>query len=686
MPRVQGPASPRSTGLRDRLREFADVGGEPRFFAAAALVGLLTGTAAIGFAALIGLVQRVAIGAPDLALYLVPELPSWRVLLVPTVGGLLVGIVTHTLASEAQGHGVPAVMEAVALRGGRMRRRIAFVKALTSALTIGTGGSVGREGPIVQIGAGVGSAIGQALTLPADRLRTLTAAGAAGGIAAAFNAPIAGAFFALEVIARNFAAPTFAPVVLCAVFATMVSRLWFGAAPAFVVPPLIVGATWETALALPLGLVCSLIAVVFMSTLEALEAVFERLPFPRVAKPALGGLLVGGLILVRPELYGIGHETMDAALASSIPWTTLALLLCLKPLATSLTLSSGGSGGVFLPSLYLGALVGGLFGLAVPHLLPAAQTSSGAWALVGMAGVLSATSFAPVTGALLAFELTHDYALILPILATTAVSTLMTRALRRDSIYTRKLSERGIDLDQRDDLALRGVRVGDVMQAAPPAVTADAPLDVVLARFLDSNLGAVFVTSPDGHLLGQVSIHDVKTALADPTALGGIVVAGDVSERTLSTGVDDNVADALEHFSRDGRDVSAVIDAEGLLVGALSLRSVMDVFAREALRGDYVGVGLASGGDGTRGREALRLSAGAAVRTYRVPDAWVGRSLRELDVRSRWRVSVIALRRGGIDAGVDPGSAFASGEQIVVMGVERDLDRFATGVEAHPAA
>ncbi len=670
--------------MRARLRELADVGGEPRFFAAAALVGLLTGAAAIGFAVSIGWVQRVAIGAPDLALYLVPELPAWRVLLAPALGGLLVGVVIRTLAREAEGHGVPAVMEAVALRGGRMRRRIAFVKALASALTIGSGGSVGREGPIVQIGAGIGSAIGQALLLPADRLRTLTAAGAAGGIAAAFNAPIAGAFFALEVIARNFAAPTFAPVVLCAVFATMVSRLWFGPAPAFVVPPLIVGGAWETALALPLGLACSLVAVVFMTTLEGMEAVFRRLPLPQILKPALGGLLVGGLILIRPELYGIGHETMDAALASSLPFATLALLLCLKPLATSFTLASGGSGGVFLPSLYLGGLIGGLFGFSVPHLLPAAQTSPGAWALVGMAGVLSATSFAPVTGALLAFELTHDYALILPILATTAVSTLVTRALRRDSIYTRTLSERGIDLDRREDLALRGVRVGDVMQASPPAVRAEAPLDVVLARFLDSDLGAVFVTAADGRLLGQVSIHDVKSALADPSSLGGIVVAGDVSERTLTTGVDENLADALDHLARDGRDVSAIVDVNGHLVGALSLRSVMDVFAREALRGDYVGVHFA-GPTAERDREALRLSAGAAVRTYRVPEVWVGRSLRELDVRSRWRVSVIALRRGGIDAGVDPADPFAAGEQIVVMGGARELDRFAAAVGATPA-
>lgn len=660
--------------LRARVRELFEVGGEPRFFAASILVGLLTGVAAVVFSALIGLVQRVAIGGPDLALYLVPGLPAWRVVLVPALGGLLVGLIAHYVGAEARGHGVPAVMEAVALRGGRMRRRVAFVKSVASALTIGTGGSVGREGPIVQIGAGVGSAVGQGLALPADRLRTLTAAGAAGGIAAAFNAPIAGAFFALEVIARNFAAPTFGPVVLCAVFATMVSRLWFGASPAFVVPPFTVGAIWETALAIVLGLACGVVALGFMLVLETLETLFERVRLPAPVRPALGGLGVGVLVLVAPALYGIGHESMDAMLAGSIPVAQLALLLLLKPIATSLTLASGGSGGVFLPSLFLGGLTGGLFGAGAAALLPAAQTSPGAWALVGMAGVLAGTSFAPVTATILAFELTHDYALILPILMATAVSTLTTRAVRRDSIYTKKLTDRGIDLDRRDDLALRRVTIREVMQAAPPAVRLDAPLDVVLARFLDSDLGAVFVTDETGKLVGQVSIHDVKVALTDPAALaGGIVVAGDVSERTPVASDDGNLADALEDLSREGRDVAAVVDAGGRLVGALSLRSVMDVFAREALRGDYVGVARAGGA--ARARESLRLGAGVEVRSFAVPRSFVGRSVRALDLRGRWRVSVIALRRDGIDAGLDPDRPFAADDEIVVMGDPRDLER-----------
>lgn len=659
--------------LAPRLRDVLDSAGEPRFVAAAVVVGALTGAVSIAFAKLIEAVQWVAIGAPDLASYVVPWLPRWRILLVPAVGGLLVGFVGRYLSSEVRGHGVPEVMEAVALRGGRMRRRVAFTKALASALTIGTGGSVGREGPIVQIGAAVGSAIGQGLSLPADQLRALAAAGAAGGIAAAFNAPIAGTFFALEVIARNFSARTFGPVVLCAVFSTLVARLYFGDDPAFVVPPFAMGAPWETPFAAVLGVFCGLVAVAFCRTLSTLERVFAKVPLPMVLKPAAGGFLVGALILVSPHLYGVGYETMDSTLSGTLPWQTLALLLVLKPLATSLTLASGGSGGVFLPSLYLGGLAGGLFAAALSALFPGTTASAGAWAMVGMAGVLAGTSHAPVTAVLLAFELTHSYDVMLPVLLSSALSTLVARGLSRDSIYTEKLRARGIDIDRREDLALRQVSAGEVMQPNPPAVRRDAPLDVVLARFLDSDLGTVFVTDARGRLVGQVSIHDVKAALGEEMTLGGIVVAGDVTEAAARAFADTPVADCLDRLTRAGCDLLGVVDAEGRLVGGLSLRGIMDLLAREALRGDWVSV--SDGEPRGRDREALRLTGGLEVRALEVPPAWHGESVRTLDLRRRWHVSAIALRHHGVDEGVEPERILEPGDTLVLMGEGRELER-----------
>ncbi len=659
--------------LEPRAREVLGSAGEPRFVVAAVAVGALTGLFSIGFAELIGAVQRLAIGAPDLASYVLPWVPRWRVLLAPAAGGLLVGLVGRYLSSEVRGHGVPEVMEAVALRGGRMRRRVAFTKSLASALTIGTGGSVGREGPIVQIGAAIGSAGGQLLGLPADQLRALAAAGAAGGIAAAFNAPIAGTFFALEVIARNFSARTFGPVVLCAVSSTLVARIHFGDDPAFSVPPVHLDSPWETPLAAVLGVFCGLVAVALCRVLAALERVFARIPIPFVFKPALGGLLVGALLLVSPHLYGIGYETMDSTLAGSLGWRELALLLVLKPVATSLTLASGGSGGVFLPSLYLGGLAGGLFAAALAAALPAAGGSAGAWALVGMAGVLAGTAHAPVTAVLLAFELTHGYDVVLPVMLAAALATLVARAIQRDSIYTEKLRARGIEIDRREDLALRRVSVGEIMHQSPPAVRRDAPLDVVLARFLDSDLGAVFVTDAHGRLAGEVSIHDVKASLGEAKALGAIVVAGDVSETAPRTYADTPLSDALDVLTRAGRDLLAVVDAEGKLVGCLSLRAITDVLAREALRGEVVAVSAAGGSP--RDRESLRLTSGIEVRAAEVPASLYGATARSLEIRRRFGVSVIALRREGVDQRVDPDCPFAAGDALVLMGDARDLDR-----------
>ncbi|HET6303774.1 MAG TPA: chloride channel protein [Myxococcota bacterium] len=660
--------------VRARLRELFDSAGDPRFVVSAAAVGVLTGIAAIGLVEAIDLVQRLAIGGDGPPPEILPTLPTWRILLVPTLGGILVGAL-GAFSREVRGHGVPDVMEAVAIRGGLIRRRVAFVKSIGSAITLGTGGSVGREGPIAHIGASVGSGVGQLLGLASDRLRTLAAAGAAGGIAAAFNAPLAGSFFALEVIARNFATHTFGPVVLCAVAATGVSRLYFGAAPAFAVPPFTLGGPVEAPLAAALGVFCGCLAPAFVAVLGALERGFTRLPAPALVKPALGGLALGAMFCVSPHLFGSGHATLDALLRGELAWPTLALLLVMKPVATSTTLASGGSGGVFLPSLYVGGLAGSLFGAAALALVPGLETSSGAYALVGMAAVLAGTSHAPLTAVLLAFELTQSYAVILPVMMAVALATLVSRALRRNSIYTEVLAARGIDPDRREDLVLRGVRVAEVMDPRPPAVRANAPLDVVLARFLESDLDAVFVTDPGGRLLGQVSIHDVKEGIGEQSALGQLVVARDVCESAATARADDTVGHALDSLVRAGRDVLAVVGEAGGLVGALSLRTITEVIARQALRGEVLGV---AAGDwrGTRSREALRLETGIGVRPLTLPARLAEETVQGLDLRRRFGVSVLALRRGGVDEGIDPARPLERGDVLVVMGDTGDLDRF----------
>jgi CIC family chloride channel protein len=326
-------------------------------------------------------VRECVIGSTDLPLRVLEHLRWYHIVAAPVLGGLIVGLLIRYLAPEAEGHGVPEVIEAVMLRGGRIRRRVAAVKAIASAVTIGSGGSVGREGPIVQIGAAVGSAIGQFLRFPPEQLRTLAACGSAAGIAAVFNAPIAGAFFALEVIMGNFAVSSFSPVILASVFATVVSRAYFGDHPAFIVQPYRFESLYEIPTYAGLGVVCGAIGTALIWTMDRFESTLRLIPVPRMWKPALGGVGLGLMIMFIPNLYGVGYGTMDAALRGDLPWQNLAVLVPAKMAATSLTLASGGSGGVFLPSLYIGAVAGELYGILVHAALPLRTAGAGAYAL-----------------------------------------------------------------------------------------------------------------------------------------------------------------------------------------------------------------------------------------------------------------------------------------------------------------
>jgi CIC family chloride channel protein len=330
---------------------------------------------------------------------------------------------------------------------------------------------------------------------------------------------------------------------------------------------------------------------------------------------------------------------------------------------------------VFLPALFVGGLAGGLCAEAGRAWL-GLSGSPGVLVLVGMAAVLAGTSHAPITALLLAFEMTQSYEVILPVMVAVALSTLVARALRRHSIYTEKLAARGIDLDRREDLVLRGIAVSEVMRRDPPAVRHDAPLDVVLARFLESPLDAVFVTDAEGRPVGQVTLHDVKEALAESASLGGLVVARDVCEGAARVRPEESLAAALDRLTRQGREVLAVVDESGRLLGALSLRAVTDVIAREALRGEFVGV-AAAGPGGVRRQEALRLGTGVHVRALEVPAWIVGASVAALELRRRFGVSVLSVRREGVDRRVEPARALEAGDTLVVMGEVADLERFA---------
>src|SRR4051812_41824475 len=448
--------------------------------ALALLVGTGAGLAAVTFRWLITHAGLVFTGYPDYSAVgphghpghrWLPWTGGWFLLLAPVAGGLLYGPLVHRFAREARGHGVPEVMNAVSQRGGRIPGKVAVVKALASAICIGSGGSVGREGPIVQIGSALGSRLGQLLKLPESRLRVLVACGAAGGIAATFNAPIAGVFFALELLLVNFAAEAFGLVVLSAVTASVIGRALLGDAPFLHLPAFALRDPREYLFYALLGLVAGSVGVLFTRVLYAVEDACDwAWRGPEWARPAVGGLLLGGLLLVLPQMYGVGYPVLQAGVEGRYALGFLLVLLLAKMIATSLTIGIGGSGGVFAPSLFCGAMLGAAVGIVAQHVAPGVVGPSGAYALVGMGAVFAGAARAPITAVLILVELSGEYTIVLPLMLAIVLATAVSKALARDTVYTLKLRRRGIDLQ-----ALRPNRAALVERSGTPSPDGAAP-------------------------------------------------------------------------------------------------------------------------------------------------------------------------------------------------------------------
>ena len=503
----------------------------------AVLVGLATGVGAVGFRYLISGVGWVSY---EWFPKTFPMLGHWFVVVVPAIGGLLAGLLIYFFASEAKGHGVPEVMEAVALRGGRIRPIVVVVKSFASSFSIGTGGSVGREGPIVQIGSAIGSVVGQKLGLTDNRIRNLVACGAAAGIAATFNAPIAGVLFALEVILGEFGVRYFSTVVVSAVVSSVIGRLVFGDFPAFIIPTEYgISNLWEYALYPLLGILAGLVGVMYTRVIYWAEDVFDG--WKGVVdwmKPMIGGALLGGLALLyplvigvnwenTPHIFNVGYEVIEGALANEYTLQIAIAFLFLKLIATSLTLGSGGSGGVFAPGLFMGSMLGAAFGLLMQLAFPAAGISPGAYALVGMGAVFSATAHAPITAVLILFELTGDYRIILPLMLTVVIATFLSRVMMKgESIYTLKLSRRGVRLQSGRDIdVLQGVLVSEVMTQQYYSVQLDMPLAEAWDLINQTHAHSFMVLDHDEKLSGILTLSDLERGIQD-----GLLETGTVAD------------------------------------------------------------------------------------------------------------------------------------------------------------
>lgn len=517
----------------------------------AIITGILCGIIAIGFRYLISGFEYLFFG--ELGSILSPFYPYY-IIIIPAVGGIFVGILTH-FARETKGHGVPEVMAAVAIHGGRIRPIVAGIKALASAICIGSGGSAGKEGPIVQIGSTVGSTISQKLGLTTYQTKVLVTCGAAGGIAAIFNTPIAGVLFGLELILREVKLKSITPIIIASVFATITAKIlldWSGVDATFIffLPQYTLKTPTEIIFYLLLGLFAGFISILFTKSLYEIEDIFEKIKASEFLKPAIGGLFVGiiGLILFtstgKPYIFGLGFDSMNLLFEGEIVFAVIFALIFLKIIATSITLGSGGSGGVFMPALYIGSMAGGVFGTVVHRIFPSITATYEAYALVGMAAVFAGGSNAILTAIVLVFEMTGNYTIILPVMVACVISSSLYKSFMEDTIYTVKLRRQGIIIEQEMDVnRMKTITVKNIMETDVDTVSPDLSILKLSEKIISTGHMAFPVVQEKNRLIGIVTHSDFDKI--DETDNKNPKVSDIMTADLITVKADDTLEDVL---------------------------------------------------------------------------------------------------------------------------------------------
>ena len=529
---------------------------------------------------------------------------AWTIALIPVLGGLIVGLVQYYFIGVERHHGVAGIIESVALSGGRLRYWRIPAKAIASAISIGAGASVGPEDPSVQIGSNLGSMFGNLLRMSEERVRTLVAAGAAAGVASAFNAPIAGVFFAVEIILGEIGTSALGIVVLSSVIASVFTQAVAGTQPAFSVPSYAFNSPWELILYFILGLLAGPLSALYVKFLYWFQDFFHDLKVPNWAKPAIAGLVVGIVGIFLPEIFGEGYHVIGDVLNgnSKVIWLLFALMTA-KLIMTPVSIGGGFAGGVFAPALFIGAMLGGGFGYLAQMLFPSLNIYPAAFAMVGMAAVLAGAVHAPLTAILLLFEMTRDYRIILPLMFAVVISLLISRFIESDSVYMLGLARKGIRIERGRDLeVLERITVDEVMTKSPPFLRENMSVKEGIDYLTEHRVHGVPVLTKTGELYGIVTMHDIRDSDVDHKEKIGNICARDL----MVTYPDETIGAALRRMSV--RDVGRmpVVSHEnpkqvvGLLRRSDAIRAYDMALKRHALlrhRAQQVRLGTFSGVD-----------------------------------------------------------------------------------------
>jgi chloride channel protein, CIC family len=571
-----------------RIRERVQFREEGFHLLLAGIVGVLGGLVNLVFYHSVESLKRFFLRHPGDPVEIAEMMSGWGRLLTPVLGGLAAGLVLHFGLRVTGPRRPNNILEVVVAGDGRLPFRSGLLKFVSSLLTVATGGSIGREGAIVELSSTIASKWGQLAHWPPYRLRLLVGCGAASGIAAAYNAPISGAVFAALIVLGNFSMTLFAPLVFSSVIATMTSRNFFGIKSWYSPPPFELTSLGQLPWFIVLGVACGVTGALFLKLLRGSTTIFERIKLPIFSRLMLGGLVVGIITLEFPAVWGNGQAITNRILQEQMirepsPLLLLAALLVAKAMATAATVGSGAVGGVFTPTLFIGASLGAAFGLGLHELGGGRDLPVTTFAVVGMGGALAATTRSPLLAMIMILEISLDYSLMPALMLACVVSVLVARRIHPESIYTEPLRKKGVSIGREivHVGAATAATVGDVMIDPVPPIRDNAPLAEIANRFLTMPNNFIPVVDHEQRLVGLVALHDLKEYLTPGRTLNGVIAFDVMQPASLCVTPDQRLLDALPVvLASEQRKIPVVSTlSERRLIGALVRSEVLQLFS-----------------------------------------------------------------------------------------------------------
>jgi CIC family chloride channel protein len=655
-------------------------------FMLAAIIGGVGGLLGAGFQKGVRGLWSLLMGQGESIVEAARGLTTLEKLLIPAAGGLVAGLFLLLIRNKRSPFGIADIVGLVALRRGTIRLRESTAQILSSACTIGTGGSIGREGANSQIAATIGAGLSRLFKTSSRTRAVLLGCGVSAGMACSYNAPIAAAIFVMEAVLGNFAMDVFAPIVVASVFSTMVRRWLIEPGPLYELPNELT-LDWRLVLvALVLGVICGFGGIAFRRSLKLGRAAFSYLRLPLFLRMGVGGLIVGAIGIRFPEVWGNGFEVIQDTIVGkhgelgSFLGLVFSIML-LKVVATACTAGSGGLGGVFTPNLVVGAAFGAFIGSAVLWLVPEMGDHRSAFALVGMAGLCAATMHAPITAVVLVFELTSDYGLILPLMLCSIVASIFARLLDEDSYYSEHLRAQGQEIPTGlEELAIKSTYVRDIMRRDLVKLRETATFDEVLDVFTNSRRDTVYVLDADDALLGHIHLHDVKNFINDPS-LSSVVIAADLTRAVPTVTADESLASILGRFDDPelGELAVATTDPRPRLSGRVTRRDLIACLSEEVLGHRKLRAKFRVAG--RQEADFVQLPEGYVLDRVTVPEDYQGRALDSLDLQGQAGLTVLLVVRSLADGteerlAAEPQVVIEPGTDLVVLGRSEAIDAF----------